>query len=125
MGQYKKAIAYFQQHHDISKEIGFRQGVAISLHNIGEALSKLENYSEAESKIQASLVISQKIKFKELTARCFLALAEIAQKTNRPELALSHCQQAIELCQELGIPLVKECEELLGQIQGNLGEANK
>jgi tetratricopeptide (TPR) repeat protein len=120
LGQYKKAIAYFQQHHDISKEIGFRQGVAISLHNIGEALSKLENYSEAESKIQASLVISQKIKFKELTARSLKVLAEIAHKTNRPELALSHCQQALELCQELGIPLVKDCEELLGQIQVTL-----
>jgi tetratricopeptide (TPR) repeat protein len=125
LGQYKKAIAYFQQHHDISKEIGFRQGVAISLHNIGEALSKLENYSEAESKIQASLVISQKIKFKELTARSLKVLAEIAHQTNRPELVLSHCQEALELCQELGIPLVKDCEELLGQIQGNLGEANK
>ena len=125
LGQYKKAIAYFQQHHDISKEIGFRQGVAISLHNIGEALRKLENYSEAESKIQASLVISQKIKFKELTARSLKVLAEIAHQTNRPELVLSHCQEALELCQELGIPLVKDCEELLGQIQGNLGEANK
>jgi tetratricopeptide (TPR) repeat protein len=125
LGQYKKAIAYFQQHHDISKEIGFRQGVAISLHNIGEALSKLENYSEAESKIQASLVISQKIKFKELTARSLKVLAEIAHQTNRPELVLSHCQEALELCQELGIPLVKDCEELLRQIQGNLGEANK
>ncbi|GCA92055.1 putative ATPase [Microcystis aeruginosa 11-30S32] len=121
LGQYEKAIAYFQQHHDIiSKEIGFRQGVAISLHNIGEALSKLENYSEAESKIQASLVISQKIKFKELTARSLKVLAEIAHQTNRPELALSHCQQALELCQELGIPLVKDCEELLGQIQATL-----
>ena len=120
LGQYKKAIAYFQQHHDISKEIGFRQGVAISLHNIGEALSKLENYSEAESKIQASLVISQKIKFKELTARSLKVLAEIAHQTNRPELALSHCQQALELCQELGIPLVKDCEELLGEIQATL-----
>jgi tetratricopeptide (TPR) repeat protein len=124
LGQYEKAIAYFQQHHDISKEIGFRQGVAISLHNIGEALSKLENYSEAESKIQASLVISQKIKFKELTARSLKVLAEIAQKTNRPELALSHCQQALELCQELGIPLVKDCEELLGQIQENLADSD-
>ncbi|MFM6320926.1 MAG: tetratricopeptide repeat protein, partial [Microcystis panniformis] len=113
-----------QQHHDISKEIGFRQGVAISLHNIGEALSKLENYSEAESKIQASLVISQKIKFKELTARSLKVLAEIAQKTNRPELALSHCQQALELCQELGIPLVKKCEELLEQIQENLADSD-
>jgi hypothetical protein len=51
-------------------------------------------------------------------------LAEIAHKTNRPELALSYCQQAIELCQELGITLVKDCEELLGQIQGNLGDSD-
>ncbi|BAG05438.1 MULTISPECIES: hypothetical protein [Microcystis] len=47
-------------------------------------------------------------------------LAEIAHKTNRPQLALSHCQQALKLCQELGIPLVKYCEELLGQIQATL-----
>ncbi|MFN7214111.1 MULTISPECIES: hypothetical protein [Microcystis] len=44
---------------------------------------------------------------------------------NHCDCALNYCQQALELCQELGIPLVKDCEELLGQIQGNLGEANK
>ncbi len=124
LGQYEKAIAHHQQHHDISEEIGFRQGVAISLHNIGEALRKLENYSEAESKIQASLVISQDIKYKYLIPDSLKALAEIAHKTNRPELALSHCQQALELCQELGIPLVKDCEELLGQIQENLVDSD-
>ncbi len=86
---------------------------------------KLENYSEAESKIQASLVISQDIDYKYLIAYSLRVLAEIFHKTNRPELALSYCQQALELCQELGIPLVKDCEKLLGQIQGNLGEANK
>jgi len=120
LGQYEKAIAYHQQDHDISKAIGDEQGAASSLHNIGEALSKLENYSEAESKIQESLVISQKIKFKELTAHNLRVLAKIAHQTNRPELALSHCQEALELCQELGIPLVKDCEELLGQIQTTL-----
>ncbi len=120
LGQYEEAIAYHQQHHDISKEIGYRQGVAISLHNIGEALRKLENCSEAESKIQESLVISQDIKYKSLIADSLKLLAEIFHKTNRPELALSYCQEALELCQELGIPLVKDCEELLGQIQATL-----
>ncbi len=120
LGQYEEAIAYHQQHHDISKEIGYRQGVAISLHNIGEALRKLENCSEAESKIQESLVISQDIKYKSLIADSLKLLAEIFHKTNRPELALSHCQEALEFCQELGIPLVKDCEELLGQIQVTL-----
>lgn len=49
-------------------------------------------------------------------------LAGIAHKTNRPKLALSHCQQALELCQELGIPLLKDCEELLTEIQATLEE---
>jgi tetratricopeptide (TPR) repeat protein len=122
LGKYEKAIPYHQQYHDISEEIGFRQGVAISLHNMGEALLKLKNYSEAEIKIQESLVISQEINFKDLTAYSFKALAAIAHQTNQPQLALTHCQNALTLSQELGIPLVKDCEELLAKIQENLGE---
>jgi tetratricopeptide (TPR) repeat protein len=125
LGQYEKAIAYHQQSLDISEAMGDQQGVASSLHTIGSILLKLENYSEAERKIQASLVISQDIGYKYLIAYSLRVLAEIDHQTNRPELALSHCQEALKLCQELGIPLVKDCEELLGQIQGNLGEANK
>ncbi len=116
----EKAIVYQQQFLEIKEEIGNRQGVANSLPNIGEALLKLENNSESESKIQASLVISQEINFKPLIAHSLKALAEIGHKTNRPELALSDCQQALELCQELGISLVKECKELLTQIQAKL-----
>ena len=89
--------------------MGYQQGVAISLHNIGEAFIKLENYSEAETKIQASLVISQEINIKDLIANSFKALADIAHQTNQPHLALTHCQNAIALSQELGIPLVKDC----------------
>jgi tetratricopeptide (TPR) repeat protein len=122
LGHYEKAIAYHQQHHDISEEIGFQQGVTISLHNIGEAFLKLENYSEAETKIQESLVISQEINFKYGIAHNFKSLAAIAHQTNQPQLALSHCQAAIALSQELGIPLVKDCEELLAKIQEDLGE---
>ncbi|WP_419548147.1 tetratricopeptide repeat protein [Microcystis sp.] len=120
LGQYEKAIAYHQQSLDISEKIGDEQGVASSLHTIGSILLKLENYSEAERKIQASLVISQAIDHKYLIAYSLRVLAKIAHQTNRPELALSHCQEALELCQELGIPLVKDCEELLGQIQVTL-----
>jgi tetratricopeptide (TPR) repeat protein len=120
--QYEEAINHHQQFHDISEQIGFRQGVAISLHNIGETLIKLKNYGEAETKIQDSLVISQEINFKSLTAHSFKSLAAIAHQTNQPQLALSHCQNALTLSQELGIPLVKDYEELLAKIQENLGE---
>jgi tetratricopeptide (TPR) repeat protein len=124
LGQYEKAIAYHQQSLDISEAMSDEQGVASSLHTIGSILLKLENYSEAERKIQASLVISQAIDHKYLIAYSLRVLAKIAHQTNRPELALSHCQEALELCQELGIPLVKECEKLLGQIQENLVDSD-
>ncbi|AOC51777.1 hypothetical protein amyaer_1038 [Microcystis aeruginosa NIES-2481] len=39
---------------------------------------------------------------------------------NHCDRAFNYCQEALELCQELGIPLVKNCEELLGQIQATL-----
>jgi len=112
LGQYEKAFAYYQQSLEIKEEIGDRHGVAISLHDIGETLLKLENYSEAEAKIQESLVISQEINIKDLISKSFKALAEIAHQTNQPQLALTHCQNAITLSQVLGIPLVKDCEEL-------------
>jgi hypothetical protein len=43
----------------------------------------------------------------------------------RRALALSHCQNALSLSQELGIPLVKDCEELLAKIQATLAENPK
>ncbi|MEB3120801.1 MAG: tetratricopeptide repeat protein [Snowella sp.] len=118
----KHAIAYHQKCLKIQQEIDNQSGIAISLHNIGEILIKLEKYVEAEAKIQESLVISQEINLKEVIAHNFKALAEIAHQTNQPQLALSHCQAALSLFQELGIPLVKDCEELLAKIQENLGD---
>lgn len=96
--------------------------MTIFLGNISVALFKLENYIEVESRIEASLVISQEIKFQPLIAHSFRALAKIAHKMNRPELALTHCQEAFELSQKLGIPLIQECEELLAKIRDTLEE---
>jgi tetratricopeptide (TPR) repeat protein len=47
LGQYEKAIAYHQQHHDISEEIGNRQGVASSLGNLGICYRNLGQYEKA------------------------------------------------------------------------------
>ncbi|MGK7884713.1 MAG: tetratricopeptide repeat protein, partial [Crocosphaera sp.] len=118
--QYKEAINHYQQSLEIKKEIGDQKGRAISLHNIGGTFIELDNYSEAESKIKESLAISQEINFQDLTTHNLKFLAEIAYKTDRPELALTRCQEALELGKELGIPLVKDCEELLAEIQDTL-----
>ncbi len=54
--------------------------------------------------------------------RCHFALANIAYRISDIQIAYTHCQQALALSQELGIPLVKDCEELLRQIQGDVAD---
>ncbi len=122
LGEYEKAIAYYQKSMEIKKVIRNQSGIAISLHNMGEALIKLEKYTEAETNIETALMVFQEISYQEGKAHSLKALAEIAHQTNQPQLALSHCQAALSLSQELGIPLVKDCEELLAKIQEDLGE---
>ncbi|WP_242018336.1 tetratricopeptide repeat protein [Pseudanabaena sp. FACHB-1998] len=122
MGEYEEAITHHQQSLEIKEEIGDPSSIAISLHNIGEILIKLEKYPKAETNIKNALTIFDKIDFQTGKAHSLKALAEIAHKTNQPQLALSHCQSALTLSQELGIPLVKDCEELLAKIQDDLGE---
>ena len=68
------------------------------------------------------LLVAHRVNSKYLIAYSFKAIAAIAHQTNQPHLALSHCQAALTLSQELGIPLVKDCEELLAKIQEDLGE---
>ncbi|BCU11618.1 tetratricopeptide repeat protein [Microcystis aeruginosa] len=118
--QHEIALDFLHEAIELKQKLRYQQGIAIDFHNIGGVFINLKQYTKAEEYIQRSLITAKDIGLQDLTARCFLALAEIAHKTNRPELALSHCQEALELCQELGIPLVKNCEELLGQIQATL-----
>ncbi len=93
--------------------------MAISLHNWGEALIKLEQYREAEDKIQQARQLFESMGSPHV-AYSLNALADIAHHTQDFDLALSHCQAALTLSQQLGIPLVKECEELLAKIQESL-----
>ena len=78
---------------------------------------KLEQYSEATTKIQEAQQSFEAIGFQKGVAHSLQALAEIAHQTDNLDLALTHCQEALNLSQKLGIPLVKDCEELLAKIQ--------
>jgi tetratricopeptide (TPR) repeat protein len=48
-------------------------------------------------------------------------IAEIYNKTNQHQQAREYCEAALQIARRLGIPLVKECEELLLKI----GEQNR
>ncbi|MCU0549401.1 MAG: tetratricopeptide repeat protein [Leptolyngbya sp. Prado105] len=112
LGDYGEAIEFFQQHAAIAGEVGDRRGESIGFVNWGHALVKLGQYSEALPHLQVSLKISQDIGDRDGEAEALLRLAELHQKTGLIGLARQECDRALAIATELGIPLVKECEEL-------------
>ena len=44
-------------------------------------------------------------------------LAKVYCTTNQPKLARQHCEQALQIATELGLPLAQECQELLSKIE--------
>jgi tetratricopeptide (TPR) repeat protein len=79
---------------------------------------KLERYSDALNNWLSALEISQSTGNRSLEAEVLKNLAELYHQTKQHQLAQEYCEAALQIATELGIPLVKECEELLLKIEG-------
>ncbi|PSB24033.1 tetratricopeptide repeat-containing serine protease family protein [Stenomitos frigidus] len=112
LGNYPQAIEYHQQNLSIAREIGDRRSEGIVLVNWGGTLLKLERYTEAQPHLQTSLEIFKALGDRTNEAEALLRLAELHHKTGQLDLAREYCDAALAIATELGIPLVKECEEL-------------
>ena len=112
LGNYYQAINYHQQHLDIAKEIGNRNGEGTALGNLGIAHESLGDYLQAINYHQQALNIFREIYDRNGEATAFHNLALANQQLGNLTLAKQQCQQALKIATELGIPLVKECQEL-------------
>jgi tetratricopeptide (TPR) repeat protein len=112
LGNYPQAIEYHQQHLTIAREISDRLGEGNVLVNWGVTLTKLEKYPEAQQRLQTSLEIFKELGDRANEAEALLRLAELHHKTEQLNLAQEFCNQALCLASELGIPLIKECQQL-------------
>ncbi|MBD2384528.1 tetratricopeptide repeat protein [Cylindrospermum sp. FACHB-282] len=116
LGNYSQAIDYLQQSLTTVREIPDRQGEAIALVNWGKTLLKLEQYPEAQQRLQTSLDIFKELGERRSEAEALLRLGELHHKTGQLDLAREFYAQAHSLASVLGIPLLKECEELQGML---------
>jgi tetratricopeptide (TPR) repeat protein len=116
LGNYAKAFEFHQQHLAIAREIGDRQGEAYVIGDLGTIFIKHEQYPEALESFQASLNIMQDIGDRFGETLIYKKLAELHQKLGSIELAWQECDRALAIAIELEIPLAKECEVLLEEI---------
>ncbi|MCE2886549.1 MAG: tetratricopeptide repeat protein [Pseudanabaena sp. 42896M_M3] len=100
--QYEKSIAHHQQHHDISEEIGDRQGVASSLGNLGICYKNLGQYEKAIAYLQQHHDISEEIGFRQGVARSLGNLGICYDSLGQYEKAIAHHQQDHDISEEIG-----------------------
>ena len=102
LGQYEKAIAYHQQLHDISEEIGNRQGVASSLGNLGNCYESLGQYEKAIAYHQQSLEIEEEMGNRQGVANSLGNLGNCYDSLGQYEKAIAYHQQSLEIKEEIG-----------------------
>ena len=101
LGQYEKAIALCQQYQDISEEIGFRQGMAISLGNLGSCYYSLGQYEKAIAHHQQHHDISEEIGFREGVATSLSNMGETLIKLENYSEAETKIQKSLVISQEI------------------------
>jgi tetratricopeptide (TPR) repeat protein len=112
LGSYDQGIESLKQSLAIVREIDDHEAEATALGNLGAPLIKLERYSEALENLQTSLKIHRAIGDHAGEADVLKNLAELHQKLGHRERAVEYCDLALVIATKLGIPLLKECQEL-------------
>ncbi len=78
---------------------------------------KLEKYAESLKYSQAALEIFQQIGNPHYQAIALQNIAEAHQHLGNLDAARQYCHEAIAIFTELGVPQLKECQELREEIQ--------
>ena len=101
LGQYSRAIDFYQQSLDIDQENGFQQSEANSLDNLGSAYYSLGQYSRAIDFYQQSLDIDQELEDRQGEAISLGNLGNVYRDTGEYSRAIDAHQQSLENDQEL------------------------
>ena len=97
LGQYDRALEYFQQALAFSREIKDRGGEAASLHNLGVAYGNLGQYDRAMDYYQQALAIKREIKDRRAEGDSLNNLGVVCQGAE----SMEYHQQALAIRREI------------------------
>jgi tetratricopeptide (TPR) repeat protein len=102
LGQYERAIAFYQQSLDIKKEIGDIQGESISLNNLGNSYYSLGQYERAIAFYQQSLDIKKEIGDIRGESSSLGNLGNAYYFLGQYQRAIAFYQQSLDIKKEIG-----------------------
>ncbi|MDM8561478.1 tetratricopeptide repeat protein [Candidatus Parabeggiatoa sp. HSG14] len=123
LGQYKKALDYYQQALIVDREIGNKEGESSDLNDLGFVFYSLSNYQKALNYYQQALAIQKKSNDEKGQSKSFGNLSLVYSSLGQYKEALKYGEHALELHrkfndqQGIGNDLIN-----LGMLYDNLGE---
>ena len=122
LGDYHRAIDYFQQSLATSREINDRKGEVLSLNGLGNAHRHLRKYPQAINYYNQSLAINQKINYPEGKADALMGLASVYHRQTNYQKSIDYNLQALSINKEIGFKHgVADCSTHLGDAYQRLG----
>jgi CHAT domain-containing protein/Tfp pilus assembly protein PilF len=129
LGQFKEALAYYEEALKIRQEFGNRSGEGTTLNNMGEVLRNQGRYAEALNLAQAALAIRKEVEDLAGVGQTLNNIGLIYDAQGRHSEAQDHYQDALVIWLEMGDQ--REQGNTLGNIgyslhlQGKYSEAQK
>ncbi|MBD2210222.1 tetratricopeptide repeat protein [Nostoc linckia FACHB-104] len=102
LGQYQRAIEFYQQSLDISREIGDRNGEANSLIGLGNTYNSLGQYQRAIEFLQQSLDIKREIGDRNGEGKSLGNLGNAYNSLGEYQRAIEFYQQSLDIFREIG-----------------------
>jgi CHAT domain-containing protein/tetratricopeptide (TPR) repeat protein len=102
LGQYQKAIDFFQQSLTIQKQISNRNGEGLSLNNLGLAYNSLGQHQKAIEYYQQSLAIQKQIGNRNGEATSINNLGGAYNSLGQYQKAIEYYQQSLAIQKQIG-----------------------
>jgi CHAT domain-containing protein/Tfp pilus assembly protein PilF len=122
-GQFREALATFEQALAICREIGNRQGEGATLSNIGAVYSNVGQYPQALKNYQQALAIHQEIGDKAGEGTTLSNIGVVYRSLGQYPQALENYQQALAIHQKIGNKAMEGTTlNNIGLVYNNLGQ---
>ncbi|MFM6512523.1 MAG: tetratricopeptide repeat protein [Microcystis panniformis] len=126
LGEYQKAIEFYQQSLAIKREIGDRGGEAASYNNLGIVYKSLGEYQKAIEFHQPSLAITREIGDRRGEANSYNNLGNVYDSLGEYQKAIEFHQQSLAIKREIGDRGGEAYSyNNLGNVYDSLGEYQK
>jgi CHAT domain-containing protein/uncharacterized protein HemY len=102
LGQYQKAIDFYERALDIAKDIGDRELESGCYVNIGRVYHSLGQYQKAMEYLEAALPILHEIGKREIEANCFGDIGMVYHSLGQYQKAIDFYERALDIAKDIG-----------------------